>query len=222
MDHADHTMPMDPTSTSSSDAAQTTTAAGGAMDHSDGMMSGGCKISMLINYNTVGACFISEDWRITSTAMFAGSCVGVVCLSVLLELLRRAVKEWDRRLVRNHVALFRTSSPSSSPASSASSGGGVKGDPAAGAAAARCPAAVATPAIPPFRPKLWQQVIRSFLHTAQFTVAYFIMLLAMYYNVYILVSIFLGILIGNLLLGYETLYPGTQGTSENEPTVCCG
>ena len=30
----------------------------------------------------------------------------------------------------------------------------------------------------------------------------------MYYNVYILVSIFLGILIGNLLLGYETLYPG--------------
>ena len=189
MDHADHTMPMDPTTTSPSDAAETTTAAGGSMDHGgggmdhgDGMMGGGCKISMLINYNTVGACFISEDWRITSTAMFAGSCVGVVCLSVLLELLRRAVKEWDRRLVRDHVARFRASSPSSSsPASSASSGGGgggVKGDPAAGeAGGARCPAAVATQAVPPFRPKLWQQVIRSFLHTAQFTVAYFIMLL---------------------------------------------
>ncbi|EJT78561.1 hypothetical protein GGTG_03661 [Gaeumannomyces tritici R3-111a-1] len=66
--------------------------------------SNGCKISMLWNWNTVDVCFISSTWQITSTAMFAGSCVGVVLLTVFLEALRRAVKEYDRFLARRHTA----------------------------------------------------------------------------------------------------------------------
>ncbi|KAI6328930.1 hypothetical protein MCOR07_004535 [Pyricularia oryzae] len=63
-----------------------------------------CKISMLWNWHTIDACFISTEWRITSTAMFAGSCIGIVLLVVCLEGLRRSVKEFDRLLARRHAA----------------------------------------------------------------------------------------------------------------------
>ncbi|KAL8411727.1 hypothetical protein RB596_001114 [Gaeumannomyces avenae] len=73
---------------------------------------------MLWNWNTVDACFISSTWQITSTAMFAGSCVGVVLLTVFLEALRRAVKEYDRFLARRHTAAAAAAAatmPSSPP-----------------------------------------------------------------------------------------------------------
>ena len=56
------------------------------------------------NWNTINACFISPSWHITSNGMFAGSCIGVVLLGILLEALRRSTKEYDRFLVRQHNA----------------------------------------------------------------------------------------------------------------------
>lgn len=165
--------------------------------------------------------------------MFAGSCIGVVCLAIFLEFLRRSVKEWDRYLVKQHVAQYTAGAAAAAPGSASPTAETSSAGKGASASAAGCGVA-----IPPLRPKLWQQAVRSFLHTAQFTVAYFIMLLgktllggaihvvhvypgrlienpvltkllpAMYYNVYVLVSIFLGILVGNLILGFETLHPG--------------
>ncbi|VUC22269.1 unnamed protein product [Clonostachys rosea] len=217
MDHSGHTgmdmssitstvmdMTMSATATAMSMATSTATDST-TMDHSSmsgddstmDMGMGGCKINMMLNYYTIDACFISEDWKITSQGMFAGSCIGVVCLAVFLEFLRRAVKEYDRMLVKQHLAKHE----------SASAGSGSKDS--------------APAAIPPFRPNFWQQAIRAILHTAQFTVAYFIMLLAMYYNVYILVSIFLGILVGSYFFQYETLDFAQQNRAR-EPTVCCG
>lgn len=136
-------------------------------------MMGGCKISMLLNYNTIDACFISENWRITSAGMFAGSCIGVVLLGIFLELLRRSVREWDRYIVRQHIAKHTGLSRTASPASAAShkdqgSKTGARQGERNVAAGVR---------VPPFRPKLWQHGVRAVLHTAQFTVAYFIMLL---------------------------------------------
>lgn len=61
-------------------------------------------MQMLWNWHTIDACFISTEWRITSTAMFAGSCIGIVLLVVCLEGLRRSVKEFDRLLARRHAA----------------------------------------------------------------------------------------------------------------------
>lgn len=103
---------------------------------------------MLWNWNIIDSCFIASSWRITSKGMFAGSCIGVVLLVMSLEFMRRAVKEYDRYLVNNHVAAH-------SDAGSASS-----------------------TSIPTFKPNVLQQVIRAFLHMVQFTVAYFIMLYA--------------------------------------------
>jgi hypothetical protein len=105
---------------------------------------------MLWNWNTIDSCFITSSWRITSTSVFAGSCIGVLLLVISLELIRRSVKEYDRFLIRqNSVAQTQTSQKTS-------------GSP--------------TPPASSFRPTIFQQAIRAFLHMVQFAVAYFVML----------------------------------------------
>jgi copper transporter 1 len=160
------------------DAMSTTGTAAAAMEtgghgggHDMAGMGGGdgsgppCKISMLLNYNTVDSCFISSDWQIKSIGMFAGTCIGIALLAISLELLRRSVREFDKYLAKQHLA--RHAAALQAPLSG-SSDGGAKDAAVAG---------TATGSIPPFRPTIWQQGIRALLHTAQFTVAYFIMLL---------------------------------------------
>lgn len=174
---------------------------------------------MLWNWYTVDSCFIARSWHVTSRGMFAGSCVGVVLLTMSLELLRRAVKEYDRYLVRRaqqHGQLLLAREESSKMAS----GSPV---PAAKAAAG-------------FRPNVFQQAVRALLHMVQFAVAYFIMLyvfffffflllcvgweiwekssrafadregrLAMYYNGYIIICIFIGAFLGSFVFHWETI-----------------
>ena len=84
---------------------------------------------------------------------------------MLLELLRRSVKEYDRLLVRAHIARHREGAP----AATAAREGSVSSK--NGEIVAACPAAV-----PPFRPGLLQQAVRALLHMFQFAVAYFVML----------------------------------------------
>ena len=54
---------------------------------------------MLWNWNTVDACFISSDWHVRSKGGFAGSCIGVVCLVILLEGLKYLQRKHDRSIV---------------------------------------------------------------------------------------------------------------------------
>ena len=114
---------------------------------------------MLFNLNTIDACFLSSQWRITSTGMFAGSCIGVFILGMALEFLRRAIKEYDRYLVRQHLAQFQPTE-----ASSVSSKDGM---------ASRT---VACAPVPSFRPNVWQQAVRALLHLLAFFVGYILML----------------------------------------------
>jgi copper transporter 1 len=114
---------------------------------------------MLWNWYTVDSCFIASSWHNTSSGMFAGSCIGVILLTMSLEFLRRSVKEFDRYLVRKHAA------PTVSP------NGSLPGS--KGAAECAFPAAAATAG---YRPTVVEQAIRAFLHMVQFAVAYFIML----------------------------------------------
>lgn len=202
MDHS--TMDMSPTATSSTAPATTSQ----AMDM--GGMGGGnsCKISMLWNWYTVDSCFIARSWHVTSRGMFAGSCVGVVLLTMSLELLRRAVKEYDRYLVRSHsqhsrVLLAREESSKMASGS---------------------PAPVAEEAAGGFRPNVFQQAVRALLHMVQFAVAYFIMLLAMYYNGYIIICIFIGAFLGSFVFHWETIgaSPDFRTSASREATVCCG
>ncbi|KAH6657002.1 Ctr copper transporter family-domain-containing protein [Truncatella angustata] len=65
---------------------------------------GNCKTEMLWNWNTIDSCFLTSSWRITSTAMFAGSCIGVFLLAIIAVLLRRLTTEYDAFLVRRTTA----------------------------------------------------------------------------------------------------------------------
>jgi copper transporter 1 len=122
--------------------------------------------------------------------MFAGSCIAVVFLVILLEFLRRAGKEFDRFIVRQAqqqaAALRRASEAHDGGASPANSKGacavaGTDADSGDQKSAFPFPSMKASAGT--FRPNLWQQAVRATLHLFQFSVAYFVMLLAMYYNV---------------------------------------
>ena len=111
---------------------------------------------MLWNWNTVDSCFISSTWRVRSAGMFAGSCIGVILLVMLLELLRRSVKEYDRYLSKkaSHGGVATTTEKGKD-------GGDV---------------AVCVTKSQGYRPSILEQAVRALLHTCQFAVAYFVML----------------------------------------------
>ncbi|KAJ0346514.1 hypothetical protein COL26b_004925 [Colletotrichum chrysophilum] len=183
MSMATTTTAMSATGTMTGMAAATSTKAAMSMG------GGSCKISMLWN------------WQV----------LGVFLLTISLEMLRRAVKEYDRYLIRNHQARY---AGSGAGPSSESAGDNGKGPSTSVTAAGNA-------SIPPFRPNVLQQAIRALLHMVQFAVAYFIMLLAMYYNGYIIICIFLGSYIGSFIFQWETLYDGPTSAAK-EATVCCG
>ncbi|THZ06626.1 Ctr-domain-containing protein [Aureobasidium pullulans] len=188
----------------------------GAMDMDMGM--GSCKISMMWNWNTIDACFISESWHITSNGMFAGSCIGVILLVMVLELLRRLAREHDRVILAHHRRLV-ASTTNENPANECACPTTVSTSKAASTATASALATgIKTRA---FKPTLPQQMVRALLHCLQFAVAYFIMLLAMYYNGYLIICIFIGAYLGFFVFGWEKL-GGDTDKSHDEATVCCG
>ncbi|KAK4186484.1 Ctr copper transporter family-domain-containing protein [Podospora australis] len=207
MDHSGHSghgdMGMTATVTSAITSAATAAAAAVSSTPTSGMGGGGhsmgsgngCKISMLWNWNTIDSCFIASSWKITSSGMFAGSCIGVVLLVMVLELLRRSAKEYDRFLLKKAAV---------AAASTDDKGGDILGK--------------------GYRPNVLEQAIRALLHCAQFAVAYFVMLLAMYYNGYIIICIFIGAYLGSFVFHWEPIGVGACGPTSagKEPTVCCG
>jgi solute carrier family 31 (copper transporter), member 1 len=117
-------------------------------------------MQMLWNWYTVDTCFISSTWHVRSAGMFAGSCIGVILLVMLLELLRRSVKEYDRYLLRKHLAGQTTTAASDS----------------ANILPKDSDVVCVTPLQTGYKPKLLEQAVRALLHTCQFAVAYFVML----------------------------------------------
>ncbi|KAB2103969.1 hypothetical protein AG0111_0g7410 [Alternaria gaisen] len=212
-------MTMTPTA---SDMMPMATSSGGMGGMDDAMdMMGGCKISMLWNWNVIDTCFIAESWHVRSRAMFAGSCIGVVLLVILLEFLRRAAKEYDRYIVLQYSKKFAPSTIGSSASSSSSNDGTTKTPTATTTSAARAPTPITTSQ---FRPSVMQQAIRAALHMCAFAVAYFVMLLAMYYNGYFIICIFIGAYLGYFIFGWESfnLSSGGDDRMQENATVCCG
>ena len=112
--------------------------------------------------------------------MFAGSCIGVILLVVLLEFLRRVGREYGKLIAprsknaaRAHHDPAAKTGVSSSVERLSDSGSSTERGNAGNLAGGR---------VKITRPTLVQQAIRATIHMAQFAVAYFVMLLAMYYN----------------------------------------
>ncbi|KAH8657638.1 Ctr copper transporter family-domain-containing protein [Tricladium varicosporioides] len=194
------------TSTTTGSVASATTSMAGMS------MGGSCKISMLWNWYTIDACFIARSWHITSKGMFAGSCIGVILLVMSLEFLRRSAKEYDRYIIRQYQrAQPLQTTPPITP-SKAASNGSDNGAPA-------CEGGSQNVQVP-FRPNIFQQMIRATFHMMQFTVAYFVMLLAMYYNGYIIICIIIGAWLGAFAFSWETI--NMSSGPQEEATMCCG
>ncbi|KAK0734725.1 Ctr copper transporter family-domain-containing protein [Lasiosphaeria miniovina] len=49
--------------------------------------------------NVYDTCFLSSHWHVTTAAIFAGTCIGVILLTLSLELLRFLARAWDRKIV---------------------------------------------------------------------------------------------------------------------------
>ncbi|KAJ9301895.1 hypothetical protein DTO271G3_761 [Paecilomyces variotii] len=238
-------MTMSSTSTGMTMGSMTSTASA-AMSSSTGMnmgsmsmdMGGDCKVSMLWNWDTIDACFLSKSWHITSHGMFGGSCIGVICLVLVLELLRRIGREYDAYIVRRttiqryHLATTTTTtttpSPKAIPTSSSCCGPESSSDETHGLGLAKH--STPTPNIMtaagktgPIRPTFFEQLVRAVLHMLQFAVAYFIMLLAMYFNGYIIICIFIGAFLGAFFFSWEPLGGGGRGENDaTSVTACCG
>ncbi|OJK03068.1 hypothetical protein ASPACDRAFT_76142 [Aspergillus aculeatus ATCC 16872] len=219
------TMTMSPTTT----AAMGSSTASSSMDMDMDMGSSSCQISMLWNWTTIDACFLSKTWHITTKGMFAGTCIGTICLVVCLEFLRRVAREYDAFLIRRarlrYQFLANLDSPSegerrmrTAPSASASTS---RCKDAAAAAATTTTTAVGT--APPYRPTLPEQLVRATLHMLQFAVAYFVMLLAMYFNGYIIICIIVGAFLGALVFSWEVMDSGDGvGNDATAVTKCCG
>lgn len=149
---------------------------------------------MLWNWYTIDACFISEDWHVTTPGGFAVSCFGAWGLVMVFELLRRLVKEYDIWLVRKRVMAAAPAGTSRLMVSSPSGGGNNSKNEMTTSLASGI-----------FKPTISEQAIKSLLYTMQFTVAYFIMLLAMHCNGFILMCIFMGAYTGCFVSHWEKL-----------------
>ncbi|GAA5826892.1 hypothetical protein JCM5353_004475 [Sporobolomyces roseus] len=144
------------------------------------MGAGACKISMIWNWNTIDACFLSEDWRIRSLGGYVGSLIGIFFMVVVLEVFRRMGRDYDRQIRsayyrRETAALAAVASSSKSP----------------------LPANALVPA--PFRPSYNQQIIRSAFYGISFGTAYVLMLLVMSYNGGVFFAIVLGGAVGHFI-----------------------
>ncbi|KAK7952927.1 hypothetical protein PG996_013812 [Apiospora saccharicola] len=191
------------------------------MDHGGGT---GCKVSMLWNWNTVDACFLSSSWHIPSEGAFAATCIGVVLMVVILEVLRRAGKEYDAlilRQFRRHVAAQRLAASKDKNVNVASCCGPPEPE----------EATPTRPQVITFRASPLQQLTRSVIHAVTFGLAYIVMLLAMYFNGYIIISIIIGAGIGKFLcdwMVHRVVIDADGGAAASkvdgieDPTVCCG
>lgn len=189
---------------------------------------------MVWNWNTLNTCFLSSTWQIHSHSAFAGLCIGVVLLVILLFLLRRLTTLYDRYLIAQHQQHQQhqhqyqhqkaggrpSSSESESPhhtllaakeshhPDTTAAGPAIGNVTTPGAGSGLLMNANANANAPPFRPNIYQQATRALLHTLHFAVAYWIMLLAMYYNGYIILCIILGAYVGFFLCQWEGLGTG--------------
>ncbi|PLB37853.1 high-affinity Cu transporter CTR3 [Aspergillus candidus] len=185
-----------------------------------GMHMSSCKISMLWNWNTIDSCFLSSTWHITSNSEFAGSCIGVICLVLVLELLRRIGREYDAfiirraRLAQHNQYLSLSLAPTDTSTTAPAAATATFTPTTAGTTAETGPSTI--------RPKPTEQLIRAVLHTLQFAVAYFIMLLAMYFNGYIIICIFIGAFLGAFIFSWEGLSLGGDRNDATAVTKCCG
>lgn len=171
----------------------------GSMD----MGNGDCKVSMMWNWNTIDACFISSDWHIETPGQFAGTCIGVFVWVVALQGWMRLHREYDRWIVNRWTS--RSGGRSDVKSESQAKNMDLTSEMSLGSSSYK-----------KFRISLPQQLLRAAIYSVEFGAGYLLMLMAMYYNGYVLISGFIGAFVGYFLFGYDTVPNGLDPNGQ-----CC-
>ncbi|KAK3945219.1 Ctr copper transporter [Diplogelasinospora grovesii] len=126
---------------------------------------------MLWNWYTTDACFLSSSWQIAGPGMFAGTCVGVVCLGITLEFLRRCAREYER-----YLAGRAADAAANLPTVAELRPPGVAPPPKDEQQAVAVTNSHVHTRPATFRPNFLQQLIRAILYVLEFANAYILML----------------------------------------------
>ncbi|CAG9989396.1 unnamed protein product [Clonostachys byssicola] len=169
------------------------------MDHGSSD-SAECKTAMLWNWDTVDTCVFASSWQITSGGIMAASCIGVALLVVLLEVVRRASKEYDNFLLGQYQ---RRASYVFSIASS--DGSEIKSSDSA-------------PRTLVLRASLLQQLTRSVLYACTSGLTWALMLIVMSFNGYLIISMIIGAGLGKFLCDWFVVKI-TEGPSSRSGTT---
>ncbi|VUC24990.1 unnamed protein product [Clonostachys rosea] len=183
------------------------------MDHGSGETVE-CKTAMLWTWDTIDTCVLASSWQITSGGIMAASCIGVALLVVLLEVVRRASKEYDNFLLgqyqRRASYVFSIASPEGSEIKSSSD--------------------ASAPRTLVLRASLLQQLTRAFLYALTYGLTWVLMLIVMSFNGYIIISMTIGAGLGKFLCdwfvvkiteGPSTRSGGTDAISNQQPSSSC-
>ncbi|KAH8684397.1 Ctr copper transporter family-domain-containing protein [Tricladium varicosporioides] len=171
-------------------------------------MGGGsdCKLSMLLNWHTIDACFLSSAFRIRSSFGFFLACLAAFLLVISLESIRRLQRRLDRYLKLKKASNSEQQYVMAEDLEQKLLGKDERES--------------------PFQKKRiirvsLEQIARGVLHTVQFSISYCIMLLFMYSNGYIIISILFGALVGFALFTRDTLYSSSDVDERLNEKDCC-
>lgn len=204
----------------------------GSTNGMDGMesMSNGCTMMMLGNWQTINSCFLTSSWHINSQAQFAGTCIGVFLLVLLIEIVRRFGREWDRYIAKNAFinarnGLIKSGQENQTPSdlvhtipiddkernvtTTMESSQKPQSQQQKGSMRSFFGDSNRSNKLlgrPQMQPTTIQQCIRSLLYGIQFAGAYVVMLIAMSFNGYILISIVLGGIVGHFVSTWDVFY----------------
>ncbi|KAA8565971.1 hypothetical protein MFRU_022g00500 [Monilinia fructicola] len=165
-----------------------------------------CKMSMLLNWQTLDTCYLSSTVHIRTSIHFTLICLFSFLLPIMLEIIRRYQRIYDRYLRAKRVHhLQNAREPDPMDEISEKLLGG-----------------------PSFERTNWdfrvvlEQALRAGLHLVQFALSYCVMMMWMYSNGYILICILLGAMTGFALFTRDTLAILIQesDTDEREQTCC--
>ncbi|CDS81968.1 related to CTR3-high-affinity copper transporter of the plasma membrane [Sporisorium scitamineum] len=184
--------------------------------------SSACSMNMLGNWQTINTCVLTSSWHIKTQAQFAGTCIGVFLIVFLIETVRRWSREFDRWILERAMVQRRETRRRTQHLKAEMASRLAESEPAQdrltlsqrlehldsiffGIPASKSSCRQAALDSMRFRPKMWQQLLRSLLYGVQFTGAYLIMLIAMTFNGYIIIAIVLGGIFGHFFSTWDTL-----------------
>jgi copper transporter 1 len=126
---------------------------------------------MLLNWNTIDACFLFSAFHIRSSFTFFLACLGSFLLVIALEFLRRSQRKFDRHLRARKV--IRQDKEYVLPEEMEEK----LLDKGTGVGASASPGVKERPVV-----VMMEQILRGLIHMIQFLISYCIMLLFMYSN----------------------------------------